>query len=593
MFKIEVSKEVVMMAENKPVGRIGVNWTRGKFNRLICLLSFFLVIVLLISWFFIWFMGMMKEERFVAWGSSPLEKILKDSKPPPDYKASVHIEAVRNEYACAQFAVTVESGTPRVRLNPVQLEGPGGFRINFSVNFVGFVPVRRNTPQTPSEELIRLAPFDAPDPLLEDREVSLKEGETQPVWITIFVPPSAPAGDYAGRVDIISEGAGASISVLLKVYPVTLRESRSLWLTNWFSPTNVARFHNVKTWSEEHWSLIRKYARIMAEHRQNVIITPIFELIRLVKLTNGSLSLDFSSFDRWVELFMEEGVIGRFEGGHLAGRSVWEAPDFDSPAVTIYYENGSVAQTLPSMKATSTEYRSFLSWFLPLFQEHLEEKGWVDRYIQHLADEPIHANAESYKKLAGCVKTYAPKLRRIDAIQCTELVGAVDIWVPILHEFDANQDFYVQRREAGEETWFYTCLAPTGEYPNRFIDYPLMKVRVLHWINFEYNLSGYLHWGLNYWSENPFTNVEPNNLPPGDAFIIYPGKEGPLSSIRFEALRLGVQDYELLRMLEERDPAKAKGLAEAVVRSITDYEKDPLKFDEVRRELMLSLGERE
>lgn len=46
-------------------------------------------------------------------------------------------------------------------------------------------------------------------------------------------------------------------------------------------------------------------------------------------------------------------------------------------------------------------------------------------------------------------------------------------------------------------------------------------------------------------------------------------------------------------MLEEKDPAKARGLAEAVVRSITDYEKDPLKFDNVGRELMLSLSERE
>lgn len=547
--------------------------------------------IALISYFFFWILDTMKEERFVVWGSSPLEKIFRDSRPPPDYKASVSIESVRNEYACAQFAITAESGAPRVRLNLIPLKGPNGFLINFSVNFIGFVPVRKNTPNTPSEEIVRLASFDAPDPLLEDREVSLKEGETQPVWITIFVPPNAPAGDYTGRVDVISEGAKASISVLLKVYPVTLRESRSLWLTNWFSPANVVRFHNVKAWSEEHWGLIRKYARIMAEHRQNVIITPIFELVRFVKLKNGSLGCDFSSFDRWVELFREEGVIGRIEGGHLAGRSLWEAPDFDSVAVTIYYENGSVAQTQPSVKVTSAEYRAFLSQFLPQLQRHLEEKGWVDIYMQHLADEPIHVNAESYKTLAGYVKTYAPKLKTIDAIQSTELVGAVDVWVPILHEFDANQEFYARRRAAGEETWFYTCLAPTGTYPNRFIDYPLIKVRVLHWINFKYDLSGYLHWGLNYWSDNPFVNVEPDNLPPGDAFIIYPGKSGPLSSMRFEILRLGVQDYELLRMLEEKNPSKAKSLTNSVVRSITDYEKDPSKFDEARRELMISLSE--
>ncbi|MEM2885811.1 MAG: DUF4091 domain-containing protein, partial [Thermoproteota archaeon] len=481
--------------------------------------------------------------------------------------------------------------TPKVRLVFEPLEGPGGFRISFSANFVGFVPVKKNTPNTPSDGLIRTAPFDAPDPLLEEVAVTINEGETQPVWITAFVPPNAPAGNYSGEVRVFSEKANSTVSILLKVYPVTLPSERNLWLTNWFSAGNVARLHGVKPWSEEHWGLIRKYARMMAEHRQNVIITPIFELIRFVKVTNGSLRCDFSSFDRWVELFIEEGVVGRIEGGHLAGRGEWEAHDFDSQAFDVYDEKGSLAYTQPPMKATSKEYYDFLSQFLPQLQSHLEDRGWIDRYVQHLADEPIRANAESYRKLAGYVKGLAPKLRTIDANQDVELVGALDVWVPILHEFDANQDFYRQRRAAGEETWFYTCLAPTGKYPNRFIDYPLLEVRILHWINFRYDLSGYLHWGLNYWTANPFSDVEPDNLPPGDAFIIYPGKSGPLSSIRFETLRLGVQDFELLKMLEKIDPEKARSLAERVVGSITEHVRDSKMFEEARRELMASLAE--
>ncbi|MGQ9514443.1 MAG: glycoside hydrolase domain-containing protein [Thermoproteota archaeon] len=554
----------------------------------LCLLLLILVIDLTAILSPLW-MDVTMEESFVVWGSDPFIKIFKDDRPQSSFGTLLFVEAVRNEYASAQFAITAKSGSPKIHLRLIPLKGPEGFAINFSANFVGFVPVKKNTPNTPSEELIRLAPFDAPDPLLDEKIVGVKEGETQPVWITIFVPPNAPAGNYTGMVDVISEKMNASVSILLKVYPATLRNIRTLWLTNWFSADNVARLHNVKPWSEEHWDLIRKYAKIMYEHRQNVIITPIFELIRIIRLRNESLTFNFSSFDRWVELFREEGVIGRIEGGHLAGRSEWEATDFDSQAFTVFNEDGSVAYNQPSMKVTSSEYRTFLSQFLPKLQKHLEEKGWLDNYIQHLADEPIHANADSYRTLASYVKSFAPRLKTIDANQNIELVGALDIWVPILHEFDANQDFYAQRRAAGEETWFYTCLAPTGKYPNRFIDYPLIKVRILHWINFKYNLSGYLHWGLNYWTENPFLEVEPGTLPPGDAFIIYPGRDGPLSSIRFETLRLGVQDYELLKMLEEKDPLKARGLAEAVVRSLTEYERDPSRFKEVRRELMSSL----
>src|SRR2546426_6009984 len=38
-------------------------------------------------------------------------------------------------------------------------------------------------------------------------------------------------------------------------------------------------------------------------------------------------------------------------------------------------------------------------------------------------------------------------------------------------------------------------------------------------------------------------------LPPGDAFIVYPDREHRTirSSIRFEAMRSGIEDYEMLR----------------------------------------------
>lgn len=530
----------------------------------------------------------MSEGSFVVWGSDPLVKIFKDAKPPSNYNRSIVIDAVRNEYAAAQFAVTAESTTPGIHLRLTPLEGPGGYRISYQANFVGFVPVKKNTPNTPSEELIRLAPFDAPDPLLEESTIDIKKGETQPIWVTVFIPPNAPAGDYAGEIVVMSARMNSSISITLHVYPVTLTSERTLWLTNWFNAYGIATRHKVTAWSEEHWRLIEKYARMMADHRQNVIITPIFDLIRFIREPNGSLGCDFSNFDRWVELFKRAGVIGRIEGGHLAGRSEWNAIDFDSPAITVYNPNGSVAYTKASMKTTSADYYNFLTRFLPLLQQHLDEKGWTGSYIQHLTDEPISVNSASYRILAGYVRQLAPQLKRLDANQDVDLVGALDIWVPILHEYDLQQDFYAQRRAAGEETWFYTCLAPTGKYPNRFIDYPLIKTRILHWINFRYNLSGYLHWGLNYWSEDPFKDVEPSNLPPGDAFIIYSGKEGPLSSIRFETLRLGVQDFELLKALEKIDPEKARSLAETVIRSLTEYERDTSNFNEARRKLMAS-----
>lgn len=534
--------------------------------------------------------GEMAREEIVVWCSDPLVKLFKDTPTPSEPKKSVYLEAARNEYVAAQFAITVISGNPTVVIKAEPLVGPEGYELDVTARFVGFVPVRKNTPDTPQEELVRRAPFEAPDPILDATQVKVRSGETQPVWITIYVPHEAPPGNYSGEIQVLTEEVNDSISVALQAYPVTIPTQRNLWLTNWFYPEKLAQYYNVEMWSEEHWLLIDKYARDMAEHLQNVIITPLFQLIRFVKGSDGKLRCDFSMFDRWVGLFLRAGVIGRIEGGHLAGRSQWEAVDFDSYALPIYDETGHVSYTQPSMKTSSPEYREFLSQFLPQLQEHLEEMGWLDIYMQHLADEPIPVNSKSYRALAECVRSFAPKLKVIEANQALDLVGALDVWVPILHEFDSYREFYARRIELGDEVWFYTCLAPTGRYLNRFIDYQLIKVRLLHWINFKYNLSGYLHWGLNYWSDKPFDDVEPGGLPSGDAFILYPGKEGPLDSIRFEVMRLGIQDYELLKMLERVDPIKARELVCSVVRSLADYEHDISNLYEARKDLLIILS---
>ncbi len=51
----------------------------------------------------------------------------------------------------------------------------------------------------------------------------------------------------------------------------------------------------------------------------------------------------------------------------------------------------------------------------------------------------------------------------------------------------------------GEELWCYTCLAPQGPYPNRFLDFSSLKTRIIHWLNWRYGSIGYLHWGYAAW----------------------------------------------------------------------------------------------
>jgi hypothetical protein len=96
--------------------------------------------------------------------------------------------------------------------------------------------------------------------------------------------------------------------------------------------------------------------------------------------------------------------------------------------------------------------------------------------------------------------------------------------VPVLGSFDDIVPRLRRHQQSGGEVWFYTCLFPRGKYANRFIDFSLLKVRLLQWVNFRYGLTGFLHWGGNYWSPDPIHETGPplgsgpdSMLPPGDA----------------------------------------------------------------------------
>ena len=62
-----------------------------------------------------------------------------------------------------------------------------------------------------------------------------------------------------------------------------------------FSTGNIASGHGLRKWSEGYWKMLEAYARVMADHRQNVVLTP---LILLVGLFNGRNDIESRSFWR-------------------------------------------------------------------------------------------------------------------------------------------------------------------------------------------------------------------------------------------------------------------------------------------------------
>ena len=107
-----------------------------------------------------------------------------------------------------------------------------------------------------------------------------------------------------------------------------------------------------------------------------------------------------------------------------------------------------------------------------------------------------------------------------------------------------------------------------------------------------------LHWGFNFWrGGNPFdesTAIQLESgtiLPGGDAWICYPGDRKILSSIRLEAMRDGIVDYELLSMLGEKNPEEAAEIARQVVYRFDYYDINIKAFRQKRQRILRLLSE--
>ena len=416
------------------------------------------------------------------WSVDPLVKVFRDAEPQPAGTAVDHV--ARGEYG--EFQIVVRSDTSLDTLSASVTDfsnAVSGTTIpGASVRFVGYVHVDRPS-QRPSLDQLRQPPADFPDVLLEDASVSVPSEQAQPVWISVHVPPAVPEGAYQASVTVRSDSGGitqeATYPLKLVVYPITVDSTR-LWVTNWFSMQWRHMEINPEPDSAAYYDLLRRYARNMAEHRQNAALISPLALSRFYVNAEGALAVDFEKFDRWVQIFIDEGVIGRIEGGHIGGRS----GGWDSDFITYIHSVQDGAVTNGSAAPDSEEARTFYGFFYPALTAHLKEKGWLDIYMQHLADEPTQRNMGTYKALAALVHEFAPELRIIEANHTKELVGSMDIWVPQLNFFHEDFGHYQERQKNGDEVWFYTCVFPQGEYANRFIELPLIKTRLLHWINF-------------------------------------------------------------------------------------------------------------
>lgn len=538
---------------------------------------------------------------FHAWFVDSLIKVFPHDPVGAHRLATPEFAAARNEHVNIEIAMRSTQPISTVTADVEPPKNDAGRLIkNATVQQVGCVVVGSHT-NSPPDDLVGTAPGWYPDVLLP-LPVDLEASRTHSLWVQIYVPADASPGIYHGAVNIrVGARTLEHLPFRLRVVSATVPEKSSLHVTNWFSLSDQTsrQFFGVSMFSDGWWKLVGNVARVFAEHRQNVVLTPLMELIQ-PEAEGGRIHYDYTNFDRWVETFRQAGAIGTIEGSHLTTRA---KGSYNGALLVPVFEiaNNQVQQM--DLPAGDPRVEPFLTSFLSQLYAHLKRRGWAGNYVQHISDEPHDGEIPYYAKFAEIVHRVMPGIQTIDAVDVSHMPEILqkncDIWVLVLSSFDNDLDLVRRRIDSGHAVWYYTCITPQGRYLNRFIDFPLIKTRLLLWLDFRYGLTGFLHWGGNDWTPKPMLDTQPvinNNqtlLPPGDAFIYYPDRQNLTfySSIRMETFLTGIEDYDLLKELQTKDPAEAHRLARLAIQSFTSYVRDPAQFRKIEMQLLTAASQ--
>jgi len=512
------------------------------------------------------------NEELLLWSQDPGALVYPDSRPAPAKSAAIRLSAARNECEPCQVVLTPRRDFRAASVTVTDLEGPGG-RISaarLDVRFAAYVHVRRAraedieqeaykayvekqklttsqqredwafplfAAEIPDHERIGLrepryfgkayAAGAIPDVLYGADAVELTRGTNCPVLITVRVPPDARAGVYQGDVVVREDGRVAARAPLrLRVWDFTV-PSMSSMRTMFQLWGGVVREHR------------RAYVRNVAEHKVGV-----HNLGRTtypaVKLVDGRLEVDFAVFDEWMHYCLDE----------LGMR------DFRAPHLQLGGGHKHVRPFAGTLLPGSEEHARVMREYIRTLRAHLTEKGWLQRFVCYLFDEPDAERRALVEKVAPLIHEEFPEAKRFMAnwhVKGTE--GVVDALCPGFGYYDSpyrhynvvnNPESLERARAEGKELWWYNPSGCLGKQP--------IADRMIPWLAYRYGVTGQFLYAIH----RPALHLETL----GHANYIYAGRDGPLDSLRWEMVRDGMEDYEYALLLEKALRRRREGEAD-------------------------------
>ncbi len=541
------------------------------------------------------------------WVAGGDDEILSDSPPAPESAAfsarrgEARLLAAANETLGLQVAVAGGGFGRSLTVHVTDFVGPPGrlpaseivrvYRAQYVevTRFASWYPEHTGRDAVATLFPDKLVPWEAPR---GGGPLRASGTRNEIAWVDLHVPPATAPGTYRARLTVGTPAGGsaagetqhgartppASIDfacdIVLDVLPIALPTDRHLSTICRVDPSSLLRAH--LNWPEtpaeqarllpeeprhaEAVALVGETFRLLQAHRTNPVLWASFPKYRPV--ARDSFELDWAPYD--------DLVTGWLDGTAFDDEvplSTWLLPtSLDYPSAA---QNGGLG---------SVQHVRALRNYLTGVQDHFAERGWLDRCLLRLVS-PEALTEASVRRAAAASAAAEQALARVPLVahlppRSLRGLGwrdapAIDLapgsWATPAMWLEPEE--LTRQTQAGRRVWIMPDEPPySGSLAT---EAPPTDARILPWLAYRYGADGL-------WVEHAADNSAASASAVRERWIapplVYPGAEfglrtQPVPSIRLKRLLRGLQDYELLRLLEQNGQGLlARRVCEQVVR---------------------------
>ena len=535
-----------------------------------------------------------RPEGLQVWNQDPQQRVAaSDYGDPCEPLGPIRLAGARNGAFSGQVVVGSTAALRGLKAMASELTGPGTIPAEN-------VLVRYALPDKDTN-----LPFEVLSPSAPATDALGKGGAVMPVWVTVKVPADARPGEYKGALALSVEGAApVRVPIELSVASWTMPDSKEfishVGLTQ--SPESVAMRYKVPLWSDEHWKLLDKSFELLGEAgADDVFITALRRthfgneqgMVRWVRGPDGSLTPDLSIAERYLDL-----AIRRLGAPPVICLYCWEPFTGSNYGNKVSKGNRGMPYTIVDAATGKLEEAEGPKWgtpeirpfWKPVFEELrgiLRKRGLEGSLMVGVAGDsrPNKDAVEDLQAVAPEAKWVVQSHMLATALSGQPVGYLADVWNSPVPPDPAEKRLYGWRSPVLRTTFpraGSSTVNPLRDYS------PPVQYRVALEGMSAAGLRGFGRVGADFWevldakamSRNGYSGrlnilgrfLESNwsqlYLGNSTAYVLAPGPDGALPTVRFEMIREGAQDMEARVFLEKAllDDARRAKLGEDLAR---------------------------